>query len=73
MNRRIVSGFVLSIDAFEDDGTPLNDSPLEDRRTLQLAEDDDGREMLGADQSTSVVTLEFLERRDRLDRQRYSV
>jgi hypothetical protein len=72
MNRRIVNGIVISIDTHEENGTPLNDSPLEDRKAI-LAEDDDGDEFIGRDQESTVVTLEYLERRDRLDRQRYSV
>lgn len=71
MNRRVISGVNIAVDSFEDDGTPLNDSPLEDCRTLRGEEDD--REHLCADQMTSVVTLEFLERRDCLDRMRYAI
>ena len=72
MNRRIVNGFAISVDAFAQDGSPLNDSPLEDRKDI-LSDDDDGREYIARDQETTVVTLEYLERRDRHDRMRYSV
>lgn len=61
----------ISIDTHEFDGTPLNDSPLEDRNAiLGLAEDFDP---LCNDQLTQVVTLEYLEARDRMDRGVYSL
>lgn len=71
MNVRKVSGVRIIIDTTGPCGTPLNDSPLEDRNALSEPEDDD-REMVCVDQMTQVVTLEYMEKRDRMDRHRYS-
>jgi len=73
MNRRVVHGFVISIDTFEEDGTALNDSPIEDRRALSHSDDEDAVDAVPTDQETQTVTLEYLERRDQLDIQRYSI
>jgi hypothetical protein len=62
---------LINIDMHEPDGTPLNDSPVEDRNSiLGLGDDFDH---LCNDQLTQVVTLEYLEARDRMDRMQYSV
>jgi hypothetical protein len=71
MSRKI-NGVKIIIETSEEDGTPLNDSPREDRNSI-LVEEDDGRDMLCTDQLSTLVTLEYLEKRDRLDRMMYSV
>lgn len=71
MNQKKISGITILIDTTEPSGVPLNDSPLEDRNSL-LGQDDD-REMFCTDQLTQIITLEYMEKRDRMDRMRYSV
>lgn len=70
---KTVNGVKISIDTAAEDGTPLNDSPREDRELLKFTDDDDGREILCTDQLTNIVTLDYLERRDRRDRMQYTV
>lgn len=70
MNKRIICGLPIAIDSFEEDGTPLNDSPLEDS-IVMLGEPDD-RDVLCVDQMTTVVTEEYLELQVRRDRMRYA-
>lgn len=62
-------GFPIIIDTHAESGEALNDSALMDLAMINDEESD----FQAVDHATQVVTLEYLEKRDALDIQRYSI